>query len=185
MRRVLRYKAGNLTKIGIETESGIKMKTEASSRNRRGATLRWMIPGVIGLLFILTACGLTANRLSASPEESPAMQPEEVVESFYNWMLQYPGNPIAEGAVAGSPYVAPEFVDRLNRTRASFENEPGYDPVLCAQDVPGKVMVAPAEVAGETARVVVTTDFPNHAIDLELEFRDGEWVILRTGCMVQ
>ncbi|MGD2177241.1 MAG: hypothetical protein PVG71_05400, partial [Anaerolineae bacterium] len=64
----------------------------------------------------------------------------EVVQSFYDWYLGYPGHVMAEGAYRSSEYLTGSFIEKVDEIVASFEGG-GYDPFLCAQDVPGNLIV--------------------------------------------
>jgi hypothetical protein len=110
-------------------------------------------------LFVLSmAIALTVvlGRCSPVPASSKAMSatPEMVVESFYNWYAGYPGNPLADGVYRSSEYLTTEFVRKVDEIIASFDKG-GYDPFLCAQDIPGEFAIEKAVVSGDQASVVV------------------------------
>jgi hypothetical protein len=130
---------------------------------------------LVGLGVILSGCGLEANPAKASP-----VRPETVVERFYTldrstWL--------AERGYRSNEYLTPEFVEKVDALLDSFDKG-GYDPFLCAQDIPEEIAVGEAEVSGEQARVVVHklwnvgTEYESvydHTVELRLV--EGQWKI--------
>jgi len=122
-----------------------------------------------------------------SKPRTPA--PQEVVESFYDWYLSYPGNVIADGAYGSSEYLTESFVEKVDETIASFDKG-GYDPFLCAQDIPGDVVVDDeAVVSGGEATVVVHqvwnpgTEYESvHDLTVVLQTVNGQWRIADILC---
>jgi hypothetical protein len=114
--------------------------------------------------------------------------PAAVVDGFYRWYVDYPGSPLADGAYRASEHLAPEFVAQVDALIASFDKE-GYDPFLCAQDVPGDLVVRKASVAGEAASVVLQqtwnpgTEYAfTREVTVSLELVDGDWKIAGVVC---
>ncbi len=64
---------------------------------------------------------------------------------------------------------------------ASFDRG-GYDPFLCAQDIPDSVTVDEATISGDTASVAVHTSFAGHAFQVDLKLVDGQWKISDIIC---
>jgi hypothetical protein len=140
---------------------------------------------MVGLSALVTACGPSADPVDASPAESGAT---EVVEAFYNWYVGYPGNVMAEGVYRSSEVLTPEFVQEIDELIASFEYG-GYDPFLCAQDIPGDMVFDEAAVSGDEATVVVheiwnpDTEFEQiRDLEVTLERVDGIWLIDNITC---
>jgi hypothetical protein len=109
------------------------------------------------------------------------MTPEEVVEGFYWWYIGYPGNPMVDGAYRSSEYLADEFVQKVDAIAASFD-QGGYDPFLCAQDVPGEFTIEEAVVSGDGASLAVHTSFEGHTFTVELRQVDRRWKISDVIC---
>jgi hypothetical protein len=130
---------------------------------------------------ILTACRLLP---AASPSDPLIMTPEEVVESYYNWLMQYPGNPTAEYAYRESPFLTAPFIIRIDETVSGFRLG-GADPFLCAQDIPEKVYVQQAEMDGDRSSVRVNTSFEGHYFNVDLVKEEGEWKISGVRCKGQ
>ncbi|NLG52123.1 MAG: DUF3828 domain-containing protein [Chloroflexi bacterium] len=107
------------------------------------------------------------------------LTPGETVQVFYDWYLDYArntGNVMADKAYHNSPYLTPEFVQRVDELIASFDKG-GYDPFLQAQDVPEFVTVEDETVTGDEAVVTASTSFPGHSLVVELVSVDGLWQI--------
>jgi streptogramin lyase len=71
-----------------------------------------------------------------------------------------PDQPCAVGPVDG--YVAPALRDRLQRLA---EEGTGMDPVVCAQNTPGRIAYGAPRVAGDTATIVVSTFWGAPSVD--------------------
>lgn len=111
------------------------------------------------------------------PEEAASRTPEQVVQTFYNWYIHYPGNPLADKAFYGfGMYLTQDLIEETVEIVAGFEMG-GYDPILLAQDLPTDITVQEAEVRGDDATVRVDTSWDGHALTLRL-VRDGSlWKI--------
>jgi hypothetical protein len=65
---------------------------------------------------------------------------------------------------------------------AGFENQSGYDPFLCAQDIPQEVRADGVFYHGTQASVLVRTSFINHFFSVDL-YQSGEtWQIGNITC---
>jgi hypothetical protein len=104
-----------------------------------------------GLLFELAGCA----SLPLAPADPLAMMPEEVVEAFYNWMLEYPGNPVADRAYQSSPYLTQAYITRVDQLFTNAETGLNADPFLFAQIVPTGFRVEAASRDENQAQVVV------------------------------
>jgi hypothetical protein len=136
---------------------------------------------VVLLILIAALVGCDGLPLqSISPNDPLALSPEEVVEGFYNWYLEYPGNP-TQGAYRSSPFLTEALMDRTAQTVAGFVMG-GFDPFLCAQDSPEKIYVDAAEISGDSARIKVTSSFQGHEFRVQLIQEDGEWKIDQVLC---
>jgi hypothetical protein len=80
---------------------------------------------------------------TAVPAPDTTEDPETVVQTFFDWYLAYAetGNPLVDGAYRDSPYLTANLVSQVDEIIASFEGG-GYDPFLCAQDIPGAIETA-------------------------------------------
>jgi hypothetical protein len=152
---------------------------------------------------VLTGSGCTSvralSRAKTTAPEDAALAYEsvaqenvaavEVVQSFYDWYRGYPGNVVVEEAYRSSEYLTGSFIEKVDELIASFDRG-GYDPFLCAQDIPGEVIVSD-EVArsGDAVTIVVhevwnpgTEHEAVNEIVVELRMMDGEWKISNVMC---
>ncbi|MFP3853425.1 MAG: hypothetical protein ACLFWD_03920 [Anaerolineales bacterium] len=140
-------------------------------------------------LAALALCACNAGSLA--PGQAAEQTPVEVVESFYGWYLDNLGYDPATGEFRkpeGSEYplrpeVSEELIARRAEIIASFEGMPGggYDPLLCAQDIPAEIKAELAEASGEGALVAVETSFANHRFGVRLE-KFERWEMVEVLC---
>lgn len=95
---------------------------------------------------------------SISNAQNREADPKETVESFYNWYLQYEGNPISSGAYKTSDYLSDNFKKEIDSLLSGFEGG-GYDPILLAQDFPSSFEVSVVSVNNDQASVAVEMEF--------------------------
>jgi len=134
---------------------------------------------VLGISLLTSAC-----QGAARAAEEPAM----VVETFYKWLMEYPGNPAADRAYRSSEHLTATFIEQTDTTLDSM-GPGGADPFLCAQDIPQSFTIGDVNVAGESASVVLRETWnpgTSHEIsrDLTVALRllDGHWRIDRIAC---
>ncbi|MBN1313402.1 MAG: hypothetical protein JXB30_18490, partial [Anaerolineae bacterium] len=126
---------------------------------------------------VLFGVVLSGCAVPGAAAKEPAQSPEAVVESFYTWAIGYGQfdpdtqehhNPMVDGSYRSRQELGPEMIERYDAIVASFdERGGGYDPFLCAQDVPNTITVNQAEYDGN-AYVQVDTSFEGHSILVEL-----------------
>jgi hypothetical protein len=117
------------------------------------------------------------------------MSPAQVVESFFDWYLAYIGdpatgsfrNPMVDGAYRGHVLLTERIVQDIDELLDSFDGA-GYDPFLCAQDIPQRMTAEERELDGGTAMVEVTTSFVGHSFRVDLVNQDGSWKIDDIRC---
>ena len=73
---------------------------EGAQMNTRRITLL-VLSVTVGLTVLLCGCSPAPSPAAGSPSSAT---PEEVVESFYRWYIDYPGNQLADGAYRSSEY---------------------------------------------------------------------------------
>jgi hypothetical protein len=167
------------------------MPCPISKRNEKGIPSMEEKQATLFVLSIALALSIVLGECSPAPTPSKAISitPEKVVESFYNWYVGYPGNSLVDGAYRSSEYLAEEFIQKVDT--AAF-NKSGYDPFLCAQDIPGEFTVEKAMVSDKEASVWVVHEIWNFDTryelpdDLEIRLRlmDGQWKIADVICLV-
>jgi spore germination protein GerM len=149
----------------------------------------------VGLAFVGLAIAFYAiNNLNLRlGQETPAPQPTgneqivgdpaQVVTDFYSWYLAYDGNPLTDEAYKDRPELCDDYEQQIEETLASFDNG-GFDPFLCAQDVPEEFAVGNAQIDGVKASVDLEQSFitGKRLIPIELEKREEDWVITNVDC---
>ena len=143
-----------------------------------GAILALSLATILLLVGGLSGCGAAKAPVTATPDGGP----QAAVEAFYNWYINYPGNPLVDDAHRDSPHLTGDLLQRVDQVRASFTHG-AYDPILCAQDIPNRIDVKAVSITGEVATVAVETDLGGHALTLTLKRIDGAWRIDDTGCL--
>lgn len=116
--------------------------------------------------------------------------PEAVVQAFYTWYIEYSGDraagtfqsPLADQAYQDSHYLTPSFIEHVDEILASSDEYGGYDPFLCAQDIPQGVVTDGIFYHNSQASVVVRSDFPNHFLTVDLQKNGDGWQISNITC---
>jgi hypothetical protein len=116
--------------------------------------------------------------------------PEAVVQAFYIWYLNYFGDraagtfqsPLADQAYQDSHFLTPSFIEHIDEILAGFDEYGGYDPFLCAQDIPQGVITDGIFYHNGLASVVVQSDFPNHFLTVDLQKSGDGWQINNITC---
>lgn len=111
--------------------------------------------------------------------EEEVKGPQDVVEAFYTWYISYEGHPLVDEAYEESPYLTSTFKRALRNN-----NTRGFDPVLCAQDIPPVFEVGEVSISGAAASVNLIQAFGDsgRVVPVELEKVNGEWLISDVGC---
>jgi hypothetical protein len=112
----------------------------------------------------------------------PDLGPEETVEAFYEWYSHYPGNPLVDGALRTHTGVTEGLVEKVYGIVDSFDDKGGYDPVLCAQDVPSSFEAEVNDQSEDSASTSVSTSFEGHQIFVGLQRVGGVWMIADITC---
>jgi hypothetical protein len=132
---------------------------------------------------------ITAMVLPDTGAEQPELEPAQVVEGFFQWYLAYMGdpttdafrNPMVDRAYGESDLLTGRFVQQIDELLASFDGA-GYDPFLCAQDIPRSLSTEEIALDGAIAEVEVTTNFVGHRFHVDLINQDGAWKIDNIRC---
>lgn len=143
-----------------------------------------IFPSAFGFL------GYKAYREEIQTMSQMPTNPEAVVEEFYAGYLDSFGDPangtfrspLADKEYQESAYLTPSFIGHVDEILAGFENQSGYDPFLCAQNVPQEVRADGVYYHGTQASVVMRTSFPNHFFSVDV-YQSGEtWLIGNITC---
>lgn len=150
------------------------MAPHGSSRLSIAGTVRSVSFALLCIVPVLAAC----RQLNQKPLP---MAPSEVSEKFYRWYTGYLGNPLVDAAYRDSPYLAQEYVERVDAMLAATDRG-GADPFLLAQDVPERFEVRDAEVESDSATVWIDFYWSGSDIPLTrivvLTLVEDEWRIV-------
>ncbi|MFP3853423.1 MAG: DUF3828 domain-containing protein [Anaerolineales bacterium] len=117
------------------------------------------------------------------------MSPRETVEGFYENYLAFPANVMARRAYRDHPKLAPylqaEWIEQVDEILEGFEFG-GYDPFLCAQDIPHRLSILDISQKNTTARARLQAEFASGstapAFEIQLEQANGTWLISNIVC---
>ncbi len=139
------------------------------------------------LAILLCGC----NSLGTSSAEAFSdTSAEGTVLSFYDWYMEYAGNPLVEHAYQTNPVLATDFIHQVDE-RLSSQTRGGYDPFLCAQDRPGRFSIlSDSQTVDGTGALVLVHEVWNpdsefeftKDIKIKLENYDGHWQITGIDC---
>jgi hypothetical protein len=115
--------------------------------------------------------------------ESEKNTPEQTVSRFFTDWIGYKGNPLVDRYYAESSLVSRSYSDKVDAILASFDKG-GFDPILCAQDLPEGIKIINTAVEGEKALVAIEKIFSggNQMSEVYLERQDGKWLISDIVC---
>ncbi len=159
--------------------------------------------GITGLVLMVLLAGCAAGATPPTVADTPAapvvvnsvptivrpdgLGPIGVVTEFYRWYLAYinsgvdgPRNPVVSGAYCETGYVTSELADRISASAADARG--GFDPFLCAQDVPSEVLPVEVRDGGSGAAVDVRTSFEGHQFTVVLAQTGAGWRIQDIVC---
>lgn len=129
---------------------------------------------LVGL--ILAASGCSQAPREAAAGELPAVPPDQVVQSFYDWFL----DPTYEGIkdYHESEFVSSEYDKEMQK---AGNDRPGNAFLCGAQDFPESVSVEPAAISAREARVPFLTSW-GFGGEAGLRLEDGAWKIILITC---
>lgn len=165
------------------------------NHKKRNAWILIIVVAVLTSAVIIfpSALAFSGNQKYLSESETAVEEPgnpETTVRAFYTWYLTYFGDrgagdfksPLADRAYHDSEYLSSSFIGHVDEILAGFEGKSGYDPFLCAQDVPQEIRSLGTFSHNGQASVVVQSDFPNHFFTLDLQKDGEEWKISNITC---
>jgi len=105
--------------------------------------------------------------------------PDQVVRDFYNWYLEYEGNPLNDQAYQSVSYLSPELVKMLYV--ASNENI-DQNFLVCAPEKPPEIRATAVQISGDVEIVAATTSFVDQDFSVDAIQQDGIWMTDKTHC---
>jgi hypothetical protein len=148
-------------------------------------------PLMLSLIVLLGAgCSNSGQAQEVTNAPDPGMGPAEVGTAFYDWYLSSFGDPgegtfmspLVERNYQESEYLTPGFIRHIDEILDSFEGKSGYDPFLCAQDVPQYITAGDPYFHGSLASIVFHSSFPNHYLTVDLQENHNSWLISDITC---
>lgn len=138
------------------------------------------------LLLLLIGVGLTA---ACAHVEATGITPDAVVKEFYDSYLEMVSdptsedfqNPLVNREYANFNALSPAFIMQVDELLASFEFG-GYDPFLCAQNIPEAIQIDEVQTIKDTAEITVSSSFGNHQFTVLMELMEGNWLINDIQC---
>jgi hypothetical protein len=123
-------------------------------------------------------------------EEVDLSTPSGTVNAFYDWYLHQlrvkgAGMTGLPGMLTKSQLVSPGLVQKVTQVLDGFGDVAGYDPLLCAQDVPPALWAEAEILDGDRATVLVSSDYPSYYVVVDLEKDDGSWLVNEISCKFQ
>lgn len=138
-----------------------------------------------GLLFsgmLLLGIVALSNSIVAPSVSAQNDDPSAVAQAFYSDYLDYllnTGNPTTDRIYHDSALVTQNLVQTMD---ANLDEGVFADPFLCAQNFPDAVSVFDSQVTGDTAIVIMTTNFQGHFITVDMLNESGAWKLDAIGC---
>ena len=185
---VLNYDAtlhsGSLS-ISVADPTGIQV-WQVLARDNKNEEVK--IPaGKPGLYEIMITGKNTRGDFAVAWTKNTARPPRKAVEDFYDWYLAALTDPARTGSILtdriyrSNDLLTPGFVQKVDRLLDESESSgPGYDPFLCAQNVPPRLTVEDADVSGSSATVRV--GYQSLTFTVYLAQMDGAWKIDNIAC---
>lgn len=139
----------------------------------------------ISLTVLMSSALIIGGTYAVKRVTTPALSPEQTVRSFYSSWIEYQGegNPISDRIYRESDLASAAFTQKLDAIIDSFEFG-GYDPVLCAQDIPQNFEITMTSQDEKEALARVAQDFyglPKFVM-VELSKQSGRWQIDNIAC---
>ena len=153
--------------------------------------MKSLIKYLLAIIPIAAALALAAYFFwpNILPGASASVAPEQVVEQYYDWYLDYIGdpgteafrNPLVDRAYQHSPLLLGSYIGHIDELLDGSEFIPA-DPFLCAQDIPVTITTQNAFSDEDQAKVIVRTSFQNHVSTVDLLKKWGQWKISNITC---
>lgn len=121
----------------------------------------------------------TAGESEISFDDHPSMLPEELVESYYRWYLNSPGQPGARKALKKRRLLSPAFIRKLQGQQGLGLGQ--IDLLFCSEQLPGSVSVQEALMEGDRAEVLLRTD-RDDLLRILLQSHKSAWRIVDVIC---
>jgi hypothetical protein len=124
------------------------------------------------------------------PDQDTTLQrsPDIAVEEFYDWYLNFKGQPLTSGAYQESPFLTKEYKKRLANSASSYSNLL-QDPVLCSLDKPYETSVENVDISEDekSAEVLFLQDYYGNPVrtNVSVVKLGDSWYINGIDCVVE
>jgi hypothetical protein len=112
-----------------------------------------------------------------------SLSPEETVNAFLSEWIEYDGNPMVDRIYRENEKLTEEYVLKVDNILDTFDKS-GFDPILCAQDIPEEIIISNTAVKEDKATVSLEQIFSGSSrpIIVNLEKEAGIWKISDIIC---
>jgi hypothetical protein len=140
---------------------------------------------------LLAACQPAASTLTPRPTPPPTSEPTgpiETLAAFYQWLSEFPGDPLAREAYRVNPVMQRFLTDgAVDEIEAALASSADYDPLTCSQNPPGSYTFDLTAMTAERASIVVHRWYgeslaPDMQVDLAAN--NGLWQIAAIDCLM-
>ena len=107
-----------------------------------------------------------------------AKDPGVAVEEFYNWYLEYPGDPIADGAYKTHNIISEDLIKKIEIS------EKETDPFLCGMERSSGIEVEPAKTSDDSSSVIINVKSNGMVTPVKANLKlNGNWKIINIVCL--
>jgi hypothetical protein len=112
-----------------------------------------------------------------------SLSPEETINAFLLEWIEYDGNPMVDRIYRENEKLTEGYVAKVDNILDSFDKA-GFDPILCAQDIPEEIIISNTAVKEDKATVSLEQVFSsgNRTILVNLQKQDKVWKISDIVC---
>ena len=138
-----------------------------------------IIPLVIAVLLIIGTA--YAGKMYF---KQPEIAPEDTAKEYYDWYLDYKGNPLFSGAYQGHKLLEESVVLMADKIVNESQGLLDIDPFLCTENNPDRVHIANPIINKRSATVTVVNFFGSEikSHKVELSSKWGKWKISSINC---
>ena len=154
----------------------------------RSRSIAWLL--VLVSSGLLTACQPSDPILTPRPTVPPTPEPTgpvETLDAFYQWLSDFPGDPLARETYRVNPVMQRFLTDGVvNDIDAALAAAVDYDPLTCSQNSPDSYTFDLTDANADRASIVVHRWYgeslaPDMRVDLIAD--NGLWQIAVIDCL--
>lgn len=138
------------------------------------------------VVVVLGTMGLIAYNITKNNKivetKAEVVPPETTAMRFYNWYIDFKGNPLTTGAYKTNTTLTSEFISKVDK----LLSEPDrllLDPIVCGENRPLKVEMSQPQIQGNTATIDVTEEFETQqTMRISMILENDTWKINDVAC---